>query len=134
MSELEDRLSAVLNDPQAMGRIMALAQSLSGQAGGGPQREQLAPAEDASRPPPEPERWEELLGNVDPKMVSLGMRLMREYGRNDDRCVALLAALRPFVKEERFAKVDRALRIARLSRVVRVLLDALRAGGEEQGV
>ena len=63
-------------------------------------------------------------------MMQMGMRLLREYNRGDDRNAALLAALRPFVREERFAKVDRAIQIARLSRVIRVLFDAVKEKGE----
>ena len=71
-----------------------------------------------------------MLGNLDPGMMQLGMRLLQEYSRADDRNAALLAALRPFVKEERFAKVDRAIQIARLSRVIRVLFGAMKEKGE----
>ena len=49
----------------------------------------------------------------------------------------LLAALRPFVKEERFAKVDRAIQAARLARVVRAALRMFREskeGGEGEHV
>ena len=42
-----------------------------------------------------------------------------ELGQEDDRRTALLSALRPFVKKERYAKLDRAIQIARLSRVIR---------------
>ncbi len=40
MGEMEDKLNAILNDPSAMGQIMALAQSL----GGGAPRPQASPA------------------------------------------------------------------------------------------
>jgi len=78
----------------------------------------------------QPPDFGSLLGNVDPKMMQLGMRLLQEYNRTDDRNAALLAALRPFVKEARFAKVDRAIQIARLSRVIRVLFDTVKEKGE----
>ena len=70
-----------------------------------------------------------MLGGLDPKMMQMGMKLLEEYNRGDDRNTALLAALRPFVREERFAKVDRAIQIARLSRVIRVLFDAMKDKG-----
>lgn len=130
MSELEEKLNAVLGDSEAMGQIMALAQSLSAKQ---ERREESA----APEPPPPPDGQSELaglLGDVDPQMLQMGMRLLQEYNRSDDRNAALLAALRPFVREERFAKVDRAVRIARLSRVVRVLLDTLRRREDESHV
>ena len=51
MSELEDKLNTILGDPQAMGQIMALAQSL----GGGKERHQPEtppPPEYGDEPPP----------------------------------------------------------------------------------
>ena len=46
MGEMEDKLNAILNDPSAMGQIMALAQSL----GGGAPRPQASPAGEAALP------------------------------------------------------------------------------------
>lgn len=137
MSSLEDKLNAILGNQEAMGQIMALAQSLGGQ-----EEQQNARTEQEEGWEPV-ETWEEerklqtqpsdfgaLLGNIDPKMMQLGMRLLQEYNRTDDRNAALLAALRPFLKEARFAKVDRAIQIARLSRVIRVLFDTVKEKGE----
>ena len=45
MGEMEDKLNAILNDPSAMGQIMALAQSL----GGGAPRPQASPAGEAAQ-------------------------------------------------------------------------------------
>lgn len=126
----EEKLNAILGDKNAMGQIMALAQSLSGPE----QQGEAAQTEQPEFVPVEPcETHEEtavdfgtLLNSVDPAMLQLGMRLMQEYNRGDDDAAALLSALRPFVKPERYAKLDKAARAARLSRVVRVLLDTLR--------
>ena len=43
---------------------------------------------------------------------------------------ALLAALRPFVREERWAKLDKAMQLARMARVIRMALGAF--GKEEE--
>lgn len=126
MGGFEDKLNAILNDQDAMGQIMALAQSLGGQEASasvpGPEQEENCDVRDVPDPG-------SLLGELDPRMVQMGMRLLQEYNRGDDRNAALLRALRPFVKEERFARVDRAIQIARLSRVVRVLFDTMRERG-----
>jgi len=53
---------------------------------------------------------------------------MSEYNSDDGGRTALLQALRPFVKERRYAKLDRAIQIAKLSRLIRVALE-VRAGG-----
>jgi len=140
MGGFEDKLNAILGNQEAMGQIMALAQSL------GKQEEQPEPSQpeqesEVGYVPAWPQQEETqtpaqtipdlsgVLGGIDPKMMQMGMRLLQEYNRSDDRNAALLAALRPFVKEERFAKVDRAVQIARLSRVVRVLFDAMKEKG-----
>ena len=138
MSGFEDKLNAILGDREAMGQIMALAQSL------GKQEEQCEKpqqqegeegyvpvwTQEESQPPVQSQPdLGSMLGGIDPKMMQMGMRLLEEYNRGDDRNAALLTALRPFVREERFAKMDRAIQIARLSRVIRVLFDAMKDKG-----
>ncbi len=139
MSGFEEKLNAILGNQEAMGQIMALAQSLGKQEETEPQIPEqdgddgytpvwTQPEENQSPAQHVPDLGS-LLGGVDPQMMQMGMRLLQEYNRDDDRNAALLAALRPFVKEERFSKVDRAVQIARLSRVIRVLFDAMRERG-----
>lgn len=140
MSGLEDKLNAILGNQEAMGQIMALAQSLGKQEEHQEEQAQQEQAEGDGYVPvwtqedsPQPEMQlpdlSGVLSGIDPKMMQMGMRLLSEYNRDDDRNAALLAALRPFVKEERFAKVDRAIQIARLSRVIRVLFDTMKEKG-----
>jgi hypothetical protein len=125
LSEFEDKLQAILGDSQAMDQILSLAQSITG----------ASPESQASDPQPETETESEPetqesspLGDLDPRLLQLGMRLLSAYNNQDDQKTALLTALRPFVRKERYAKVDRAVRVARLSRVLRVALDAFRGG------
>ena len=70
------------------------------------------------------------------KLLSAALRLVQEYHAADDRKAALLLALKPFLKEERYAKVDQAVKIARLSRVIRVAFQLFRERNEggERGV
>ena len=158
MSEFEDKLNNILNDQAAMGQIMALAQSLGGAGGQStapppppPPRQETQPAQPeggqvdwngvmnllsslgsgsgnqqqpAPPPPPEP-----TLPQLDPRLIQTGMRILSEYNRKDDKNMALLQALRPFVREERYAKLDRAIQIARLSRVIRVAFGVLKEQG-----
>jgi len=124
MGEFEDKLNSILSNQEAMGQIMALAQSLGGSKQPAPSEEEQ-PAQEQPAPPPESAS----IPGLDPRLMQMGMRLLQEYNRTDDRNAALLAALRPFVKEERYAKVDRAVQIAKLSRVIRVLLDLLKENG-----
>ena len=70
-------------------------------------------------------------GGLDPRLLTLGARIMSEYNSDDGGRTALLQALRPFVKERRYAKLDRAIQIAKLSRLIRVALEVLRGGGQD---
>ena len=137
MGEFEEKMNAILGNKEAMGQIMALAQSLGKPAPPAPEPEE-EPGEPgwerAGGPDPEDGAGEDplsILGSLDPRMVQMGMRLLKEYRAGDDRNTALLAALRPFLRKERYARLDRAIQIARLSRVLRVAFQSL--GGKEEG-
>ena len=127
MGEFEEKLNSILGDQQAMGQIMALAQSLGKQSSSDQEEKDTAPepAEDA---PPD---LSHLMGNLDPKMVQLGMRLMREYQQDDGQNTALLQALRPYLREERRGRLDKAVQIAKMSRLLRVALGSLGGKGED---
>ena len=149
MSELEEKLESILGNPQAMAQIMALAQSLNGrgpaESGGEAAQSQPQPSGSADAgvqpqaqapalsQPPASAGGEgglgSLLGGLDPKMLSAAAGLLGQFnGGDDDRRVALLTALRPFVREQRYARLDKAIQIARLSRLIRSGLDLFRAG------
>lgn len=121
MAQWEDKLGAILNNPQAMSQIMSIAQSLDGaQDGQSAPDAQVTPAEPVPQPAAEPA---DMGLELDPKLMEVGMRALAAYrDPNNDRA-ALLQALRPFVKESRYGKIDKAVQIARLSKVVRAALD-----------
>ena len=143
MSELEEKLENILGNPQAMAQIMVLAQSLNHSGPAAPAGEAAQPREttDAgaqSQAPalPQPPASAgapdgglgSLLGGLEPSMLSAAAGLLGQFnGGDDDRRVALLTALRPFVKEQRYSRLDKAIQIARLSRLIRSGLDLFRA-------
>ena len=127
MGEFEEKLNSILGDQQAMGQIMALAQSLGKQSSSDQEEKDTAP-EPAEYAPPD---LSQLMGNLDPKMVQLGMRLMREYQQDDGQNTALLQALRPYLREERRGRLDKAVQIAKMSRLLRVALGSLGGKGED---
>ncbi|MCI9367677.1 MAG: hypothetical protein HFF19_05285 [Oscillospiraceae bacterium] len=155
MSELEEKLEGILGNPQAMAQIMSLAQSLN--SGGAAQQSNSEPPPDgqpssapAPSPPSSPEAQPSssaaapslgglggLLGglnSLDPQMLSAAANLMGQFtSGEDDKRTALLTALRPFVKEQRYAKLDKAIQIAKLSRLIRSGLDLLHARKEKDG-
>lgn len=134
MAQWEEQLNQILGDPQAMGQIMSLAQSLSGKQ----EEHQEEPPDQAegseAAPPPVEEEPSPLsaLAGLDPKLLQMGMGLLSEYSAQDDKKTALLAALKPFLKPERQEKMDQAVRIARLTRVIRTALKMFRDRGEEE--
>ena len=134
MAELEEKLNAILGNPQAMGQIMALAQSLGAPDKGEkppPDGPDFVPVEPPPAGPPPSADLGALLGDLDPALVEKGLQLLGEYRSGDGRREALLQALRPFLDETRQDRLDRAVRIARLSRVIALALKLFRPGGEE---
>ena len=106
MSEMEDKLNALLGDPESMGRIMSLAQQLSGGAAPPPKPE--AP------PQPSPPAMPLSPGGLDPQLMSRILPLLQEFSRDSSESMQLLYALRPFLKESKRDKVERAVKLARI--------------------
>ena len=107
MSELDEKLNALLSDPGSMAQIMQLAQQLSGSMGG-EGAPQSAPAPPPPTPSPSP------LGAIDPQALAKYLPLLQELTRDTSQTTQLLYALRPFLKEEKQDKVARAAKLARL--------------------
>lgn len=127
MAEFDEKLNAILSDPKAMGQIMSIAKALGGT------EEENGRSGAPSQESPAPSSADQLLsslGDIDPKVLQTALRLFSEYSATDDRRTALLTALQPFLKEERYAKVDKAVQITKLSRVARVAFQLLK-GGED---
>lgn len=106
MSELEDKLSAILANPQMMQQIMSLAQTMGS---------------DHS----EPQKKQELAANpgIDPAMLKK-LSGIASQGTVDRDQQALLNALSPFLSRERVSKLERAMRAARIAGVASSFLGA----------
>ena len=130
MSELEDKLNAILSNPEAMSQVMGLAQSLSGSgAFSAPPKNDDEP----QRPPNSSSSSNsssggigDLFSQIDPKMIERLLPLLGELGRgeNDER-TQLLYALRPFLKPERREKVERAVKAAKLIHIGKKFLSSM---------
>lgn len=110
MSELEDRIQSVLNDPDQMQQILGMARSLMG---GGPEPE----------PPKEPGGFSlpELMGGggeagLMKKLASL------LGGGGAGREQALLEAMKPWLSESRSRRMDRALKLGHMARAASLAL------------
>ena len=99
MSELEEKLASVMNDPAMMQKIMSLAQSLGGSP---PPKEEAPKAENPSFP------------EIDMAMLQKlsGFASQSGIDRNQQ---ALLQALSPYISRHRIAKLERAMRAAKMA-------------------
>ena len=108
MAEFDEKLNQILSDPGAMAQIMQLAQSLGGDTSSPPS----PPPASSSQPSGDngASLLSSLAGGIDPAMLTKLLPLVRELGgKQDSNARALLYALRPYLKEERQEKVERAL-------------------------
>lgn len=113
MAELDEKLNALLSDPNSMAQIVQMAQQLSATMGGG------TDAAPPAQPPPAPSSPpqaapQNLPGGIDPQVIARFLPLLQEYSRSNSQTMQLLYALRPFLKESKQDKVERAARLARL--------------------
>ena len=121
MSDFEEKLNAILSSPEAMAQVASLAQSLGmsspGEEGTPPQSSQESEAPPSPPPPPLPD-LSALFGQVDPAMITKFLPVMQELNSSQNgQREQLLQSLRPFLRESRQEKLDKALQIARLLRV-----------------
>ena len=108
MAEFDEQLNNILSNPNAMSQIMQLAQSLSG----GQERPTAPPPPQAKQSSP-PDLLSSLTGGIDPKLMARLLPLIQELGsQQDSNARALLYALRPYLREDRQEKVERALQLA----------------------
>jgi hypothetical protein len=125
LGELEVKLNNILSSPEDMEKIAGLAKSLSGTFGAVPVA--------AASGTPEPEEAKSdggqagVLGGKDPKMLKLIGRLTGEYSSGGDKA-DLLRALRPYLKDERREKLDRAAEIARMARLAKIAFSEFGGG------
>lgn len=129
MGEFEEKLNQILSSPQAMDQIMSLANSIAG-APGQQSAAPSAPPVSGPEPGPPPSAAAaspaaglgSLLSGLDAGAMGKIMELLSVYRQQEDEKAQLLTALRPFLRPERQSKLDQALQITRLSRVIRAAL------------
>lgn len=104
MDDINEKLNTLLSDPDSMARIMQLAQQLSGGSGG----QQTAAPPPAAPAPPAP------MPSIDPQLIAKFLPIVQEFSRDNSQTTQLLYALRPFLKDGKQEKVERAAKLARL--------------------
>ena len=135
MAEFDEKLNSLLSNPDAMSQIMQLAQSLSGNGAFSQAAAKETPQPVSPPPPPPPTQqaapqqpfpsssnsgdvFSSLAGGIDPAMLMKLLPLIQELsGQQDSHARQLLYALKPYLKDERQEKVERALQLAKLFHV-----------------
>ncbi|MGM9572262.1 MAG: hypothetical protein ACI3ZR_08615 [bacterium] len=100
MADLEQQLSAVMNNPEMMEKIMALAQSM-----------QNSPPTDKKAPEKEPSQS---FPDIDLSMIQKLSGFAQKSGIDNNQR-ALLQALRPYLSGNRISRLERAMRAAKMA-------------------
>ena len=98
MSEMEEKLNSVLSNPQLMQQIMSMAKSLG-----------------QSNEPPQEQKQEISLPAMDLAAIQK-LSGLASQSTIDREQQALLKALTPYLHPDRIAKLERAMRAAKMAR------------------
>lgn len=108
---MEDKLGAILSNPQLMQQIMNMAQTLG---------------QPPAAPPPKQEPMEQpasFMQDIDPALIGKIMSLAGKTGIDSNQ-KALLCALQPYLTGQRIQKLEKAMRAARLADTASDLLQS----------
>lgn len=112
MDDFQEKLGSILANPQLMGQIMNMAQSMG-----------------RSQPPPmqNPPRQQS------PEQAMLKALMSRPQAAQNKQQQNLLAALRPFLAAEKFSRLERALQAAQLAQMATAMLSQMNSppGGKQ---
>lgn len=132
MPDLSQLLAQVMSNPQMMAQMTSLAQSLGLQEDGQscsspspcPSQEafyQQSPS--AAHTPPQ----------YDPTQLMGSLMQMANAMSGDERQLALIHALKPFIRPERARKLERAVQVARMSRLAEKAIHTLAQNATQAG-
>ena len=131
MADLAQALDSLLSDPETMGQLMDLASQLGLDPPPPPGEGPAEPVEgEVCRDPGPSSPFDGLpLGDLEEmgKLVKVLSAVKAKSGV-DSQTVALLTALRPFLRPERQQKLDRAMKLAGLSKAAQEVLRLWKAG------
>ena len=105
MSELEEKLNSVLNNPQLMQQIMSMAQNINSSG----------PSETSAKHEPIPD--------LDINMIRQ-LSGMAQKGTIDSNQQSLLKALGPYLSPVRIGKLEKAMRAAKMAQFATVFLNS----------
>lgn len=112
MDEMEEKLGSILNNPQMMQQIMAMAQALG----------QNQPAkQEEPKPEPPKQNLPSLPTGIDPALLQRMMGIARQSGIDKNQ-QNLLKALGPYLSRDRIVKLERAMRAAKIAGIAGTVL------------
>lgn len=123
MSDIQDKLNEILNNPEAMKQVQSLGEQLGISVPSSAVNQQSAPS---PKPAPPPAVVQPQSNNMlNPDMLSMVSRiapLMNSF-KGDDNATRLLHSLRPFLSNERQVRLDKAEKMLKLIRLMPMLRD-----------
>ncbi len=117
MNEMEEKLGAILGNPEMMSQIMAMAQSL----GQGQSQNQQSQTQQPSGSAPQQTT------DFDPAMLQKIMTMTQKINIDGNQR-ELLHALGPYLSHQRIEKLEKAMRAARLADLATSALGQFNAG------
>lgn len=105
MEEMEEKLGAILNNPQLMQQVMTMAQSLNQSPSQQTEKESQKHNDQNSFPP-----------DIDLSMMQKLSGIAGQSGIDREQ-KALLNALGPYLSRQRVEKLERAMRAAKMARM-----------------
>lgn len=108
MEQMEEKLGAILSNPQLMQQIMSMAQSL----GQNQQSQQSPPPQSSPNLP-----------NIDLGMIQKLSGMLTDSGITQEEN-NLLCALKPYLNREKVLKLEKAMQAAKMARLASSFLNA----------
>lgn len=99
MGDFEEKLASVMNNPEMMGKIMSMAQSLGSSE---------------PSPQPEPAQTANSFPDIDISMLQKLSGFAQQSGIDKNQ-QSLLHALAPYISQHRVARLERAMRAAKMA-------------------
>lgn len=112
MDNIQEAISKIMSDPEAMNQVQSLGKMLG-----------LGSGSNSEPPPPKVENNNNTISN---EMVSKLTQIMPLFNqlRQEDDTTRLLSALRPFLSEEKRAKLDTAKRMLQFMKLIPLLRES----------
>ena len=121
MSELEERLNSVLNDPEQLGKLTQMAKSLMGGDSMPAMLQQEAVAAQSGFPD---------LG-IDLDMLTKVSSMMMSGDGKSSRHRVLLEAMAPYLAEKRRRRMEQALKMAKMAKLAKIAFAEFGGDGGE---